>query len=401
MRTVLVLANSGSGLYDFRAGLIERLIAEGDTVICAIPDEQCVRQLKALGASVVRTPINRRGMNPVQDMKLYRGYRALIRRVKPDVVLTYTIKPNIYGGYACRKEGVPYIATITGLGSVFQKHDKGTGAMSGFSSNTGDGSTVSGSIDTENRSSVLQRLVTSMYRTALSDCACLFFQNAHNRGVFDELKIPRGRTRLVAGSGVDLNRHTPEDYPGHTAEETCFLYVGRLMKEKGSVELLQAMRRLHENYPGRCILRTVGYVEEGDDATDTLSALIEEGLREDYLEQFPYDTDIHPYYTAADAVIMPSYHEGMSNVLMEASATARPVLASNIPGCQEIVQDTVTGFLFPSQDADALYHAMERFLQLPVAERRMMGRAARRKMEHDFDRTQIIDAYMEEINACT
>ncbi|MBQ9512805.1 MAG: glycosyltransferase family 4 protein [Lachnospiraceae bacterium] len=388
-KKALILANSGSGLYDFRGGLITRLKDAGYEVLCALPDADAVKELRALGAKVVRTPMNRRGMNPVEDVKLYRGYRALLKKERPDIVLTYTIKPNIYGGYACRKEGIPYIATVTGLGSVFQSESEGTGTLTHFS---------------EKRVCVpvplthLQRLVTAMYRTALKDCKCLFFQNANNRAVFERFSIPSGKTKLVNGSGVDLKRHMPEDYPGHTQETTQFLYVGRLMKEKGSIELLRALRRLVNEYPERAHLTCVGYMEDESSAdAQEIAALARQAEEDNLLTRLPYDKEIHAHYAKADAVVMPSYHEGMSNVLMEASATARCVLASDIPGCKEIVEDTVTGFLFPARDEDALFYAMEKFLKLLVAERRMMGRAARRKMECEFDREQIMDAYMEEI----
>ena len=409
MKKALLLINSSSGLYDFRGGLIKRLVAEGYDVLCGVPDDLCVKELRGLGARVVRTDINRRGMNPVQDVKLFRGYRALIRKEKPDVVLTYTIKPNIYGGYAARREGVPYIATLTGLGSMFQEcvrgESAGTGTMTHFSLRREQPlmSAEKRVIVPVPHDSPLQRLVTAMYRTALKECACVFFQNEENRSVFEMLRIPSGKTRLVNGSGVDLERHLPEGYPGHAETEvTTFLYVGRLMREKGSIDLLRAMERLHDEAPGSVCLQTVGYTEQGEqDAADELQVLTERALSAGYLTQHPYDTDIHPYYTAADAVVMPSYHEGMSNVLMEASATARPVLASDIPGCREAVEDGATGFLFPARDTDALYDAMRRFVRLPVAERRMMGAAARRKMEAQFDRAAVVDAYMEEIRACT
>lgn len=367
-KKALILANSGSGLYDFRGGLITRLKDAGYEVLCSVPDADAVKELKALGARVVRTRINRRGMNPVEDGRLYRGYRALLKKERPDIVLTYTIKPNIYGGYACRREGIPYIATITGLGSVFQGK------------------------------SHIRRLVTAMYRAALKESRCLFFQNAENRAVFETLAIPSGKTRLVNGSGVDLKRHIAEEYPGHAEEETHFLYVGRLMKEKGALELLQALKRLCKDAPGRAVLTCIGYTEDEDNAdTQKILKLAKEAEADKILKRLPYEKDIHPYYAQADAVIMPSYHEGMSNVLMEACATARPVLASDISGCREIVEDGVNGFLFPARDTEALLQAMRKFLALPVAERRMMGRAGRRKMEAQFDREQIMDAYMEEI----
>lgn len=366
MSKILILANSSGGLYDFRNELVTRFIGRGDEVVISLPDELRVPELRAEGAKVIHTHINRRGMNPMEDIKLYKAYKELISQEKPDVVVTYTIKPNVYGGMAAGKLKVPYVATITGLGSAFQ----------------------GGSF----KKNLIKMLVVFLYKMGLKKSSCIFFQNSENRGIFESLGITKGKkTKLVNGSGVDLERHVQEAYPGHEDDIVRFLYVGRLMREKGTAEYLEAAHLLHEKYDDRVSVATIGYYDE--DFRDEVNKAVKNGE----LKTIPFNKDINLFLKEADVIVMPSYHEGMSNVLMEASATGRPVLASNISGCREIVDDGVTGFLFEKQSTSSLFEAMDKMAALSVSERRQMGEAARKKVEKEFDRHSIIDAYVNEI----
>ena len=180
MSKVLILANSSGGLYDFRNELLLRLLKAGHEVLTSLPDDLRTKDIAEEGCRVIHTEINRRGMNPVQDLRLIRSYRKLLKEEKPDLVITYTIKPNIYGGYLCRRLHIPYITTITGLGSTFERE--------GFT----------------------KKLIVRMYRTGLKGCECIFFQNAENRDIFRTLGIRGKADQLVGGSGVDLKRHTQE-----------------------------------------------------------------------------------------------------------------------------------------------------------------------------------------------
>ncbi len=366
MSKIMILANSSGGLYDFRNELVTGLLELGHEVVISLPDDLRVPELKAEGARVIHTDINRRGMNPLEDLKLYKEYKRIIKEEKPDAVVTYTIKPNVYGGYACRKLKVPYISTITGLGSTFQ----------------------GGSF----KRNLVKKLVVAMYKTGFKDCRCVFFQNSQNREIFEKHGIVSGvNTKLVNGSGVDLKRHNKEAYPGHADDVVRFLYVGRLMAEKGTAEYLEAAGRIHKDFGDKVSVSAIGYYE--DDFKEQVEKAVEKGE----LKMIPFNKDIHPFLKEADVIVMPSYHEGMSNVLMEASATARPVLASNISGCREIVDDGVTGFLFEAKNADSLYTAMKKMAKLSADQRRTMGESARSKMEREFDRYSIIDAYITEI----
>lgn len=358
MKKVLILANSASGLYDFRNELLLKLL-ESYEVHVSLPDAEKVPQLAIEGCQIHHTPIDRRGVNPVKDMSLLFSYWKLISKIKPDVVLTYTIKPNIYGNLCCRLKRIPYIANITGLGSVFEN-----GGM-------------------------VQKIVVLLYKLSLKKASCIFFQNKKNQEIFEQHGIYGKKARLVPGSGVNLDRHTFEEYSSKE-EKMIFLYVGRVMKEKGIEELLYAAKVLcEENH--QVIFRLVGNYEE--DYKDIVEQYEKQGI----LELIGYQKEIHPYYKEAAAVLMPSYHEGMSNVILEASATGRPVLASDIPGCQEGFEEGITGFGFPPRDKEALLEALRRFVKLSEDERAQMGKNARAKMEREFDRKQVVNAYVEEI----
>ena len=377
-KTILILANSSGGLYDFRNELVLRLL-DKYRVVASLPDTVRTAELAEEGVEIVETSINRRGVNPIEDLKLMKAYRKLLAEIKPDLVLTYTIKPNIYGGYCCGQKKIPYITTITGLGSTFQKPG------------------------------LLRTMITIMYKAGLKKASCVFFQNSENLEIFKKYHIVESKRyhvveskngkreatgaigsnqkcRLVSGSGVDLTRHQPEPYP----EEACtrFLYIGRVMREKGIREYLEAAKQMHDE---QTVFQILGYCDE--DYEEQLVQAEKDGV----VEFLGFHPEVHEYIKNASAIVLPTYHEGMSNVLMEASATARPVLASNISGCKEIFDEGVTGFGFAPENSDDLIRALQKFKRLNWAERRTMGLAARTKMEQEFDRRLVADAYLEEI----
>lgn len=352
---VLILANSSGGLYDFRNELVVKLL-EKYQVVVSLPDKVRTKELAQEGCKVVYTPINRRGVNPLEDMKLLQSYRKLLQQEKPDLVLTYTIKPNIYGGFCCGRRKIPYISTVTGLGSTFQKE--------GF----------------------LLKMIVAMYRIGLKKAVCVFFQNEENKNIFEKYHIKGRASRLVNGSGVNLRRHALEPYPG--GDEVRFLFVGRMMKEKGIEELLSAARKLHGQ---RILFELLGYCDE--DYQDRL----DEEEREGVIRQLGFHPDVHEYLKNCSALVLPTYHEGMSNVLMEASATGRPVITTNISGCREIFEEGITGFGCEPKNSQDLICALEKFLKLSQEEREKMGQNARKKVEQEFDREKVVQAYFEEI----
>lgn len=356
MKKVLVLTNSSGGLYDFRGEFVEELCKKYEVYV-SMPDDVKERELTDLGCRIIQTPINRRGINPLEDLKLYRAYVKMMKELKPDLVVTYTIKPNIYGGFAAGMRKIPYIATITGLGGAFD------------------------------RTGPLLKLIVGMYRAGLKRAACVFFQNEENRGIFQDMGITARKTRMVMGSGVSLEKHIYEPYPER--EETHFLFVGRVMKERGILEYIEAARRLHSE---KVFFDIMGYCDE--DYQELLDDLEKEGV----VRQIGFHTQVHSYLAAADAIVVASFHEGMSNALIEGAATGRPVIASNISGCREAFEEGVTGFGFTPGNTGELIDAMDKFLSLSREERAVMGRHGREKMEREFDRKLVTAAYVDEVS---
>lgn len=356
MKKILILANSSSGLYDFRNELLSALLGQYE-VLVSVPDDQKTDLLAKEGCRVIHTDINRRGTSPTQDLKLLESYRKLLKKEQPDLVLTYTIKPNIYGGLACQKEHVPYLSTITGLGSAFE------------------------------RTGLFLEFIKDLYRRGLRGASCVFFQNRENMELFHAGGLVTGRDRLVSGSGVSLTTWQPLPYP--QGDTTVFLFVGRVMKEKGIEEYLRAADVLHGE---KVIFSIVGYCDED------WQEILDQKKKEGVIMQFDYQNDMHAFYEKCSAVVLPTYHEGMSNVLMEASACARPVIASSISGCREIFEDGVTGFGFVPKSSEALIEALRKFMALPQSARAAMGLSGREKMEREFDRSRVVGAYLEEIH---
>lgn len=354
MSRILVLSNSSGGLYDFRNELIEALLP-GNQIFISVPDDVKAKELTQEGCQVLKTPINRRGINPIEDLKLYRTYHNMMKELQPDMVLTYTIKPNIYGGFCAGRMKIPYMATITGLGGAFD------------------------------RTGVLLQLIIRMYRAGLKKAECVFFQNEENRDIFRRFGIRGKKEKMVMGSGVNLDKHSYEPYPEEG--ETHFLFVGRVMKERGILEFLEAAQKLHSD---KVFFDILGYCDE--DYQERLDRLEGEGV----IRQLGFHTQVHPFLKEADAVVIASFHEGMSNALIEAAATGRVVIASSISGCREAFEEGKTGFGFTPGKADELILAMEKFLKLPYEKRCEMGREARKKMEREFDRKLVTKAYMEE-----
>lgn len=350
---ILFLANSSSGLYDFRGMLLEKLL-EKAAVTVSTPAQLKADLLEDMGCKVVDTAMERRGLNPVKDLGLLLFYRKLVKREKPEMVVTYTIKPNIYGGMVCRLLKIPYAANITGLGTAFQ----------------GNG--------------MLRRLVTVLYRMALKGAKVVFFENSANMELFVEEKIVRReRCCLLAGAGVNLERYPLAPYPADDGS-VRFLFIGRVMKEKGVSELFSAMERLHSE-GCCCSLDVLGYSEEDFDT------VIRAGEAAGWLRCHGYQSDVRPFIEASHCFVLPSYHEGMANTNLECAAMGRPLITSNTPGCREAVIEGKTGLLCQPQDAESLYTAMKAFLNLSTDQRRAMGLAGRTHMEQVFDKRVVVE----------
>lgn len=351
-KQILILSNHSGGLYDFRKDLISEL-KKYASVTVAVPHNDRWDELLHLADRVIELPIDRRGMNPFHDSKLFHQYRAILKEVKPDLVLTYTIKPNIYGGLACRMAHIPYAVNITGLGSAIEN--------GGW----------------------LKKFVLALYKPALKGARVVFFENAGNRDTLAATGVvPQGRDVVLSGAGVNLEDYPYQSYPQEGAVR--FLFVGRVMHEKGVDELFAAAKRMKQEYGDGVEFHIVGSFEEG------YKPLMDELEQAGVVQYHGYQSDMKRFYAMASCVVLPSYHEGMSNVLLEAAASGRPLITSDIPGCREAVEDGVSGYLCPARDADALYRAMQRVMELSVKQRSEMGCRGRERMEQQFSKTAVV-----------
>lgn len=350
---LLILANYDVGLYKFRKDLIAELLRRNHEVVIALPDGSLVRNLEAMGCRFIDTPVDRRGINPLTDLKLLLHYWKILRAERPDLVITYTIKPNIYGGMVCRALRVPYATNITGLGTAFQK--QGT----------------------------LRTLVTMLYRVSLRRAKVVFFENSANLQLLvDEKIVPPEKTCLLNGAGVNLDEFQLLPYPEDTGV-TRFLFMGRVMKEKGVDELFAAMESL--NAEGiSCTLDVLGSYEEN--YASTIARYEKEG----WLHYHGYQEDVHPFIANCHCFVLPSWHEGMANTNLECAASGRPVITTNVPGCREAVEDGVSGFLCEKQNAESLLEAMRRFVALSADEKLQMGRSGRKLVAKEFDKQLVV-----------
>lgn len=357
---ILMLGNNDSGLYKLRKELLEKLINEHEVYV-SVPEGEYINEIEAIGCKViVNRQLERRGTNPVRDLRLFCHYSRLVREIDPDIVFTYTIKPNVYGGLVCSQRRIPYLANITGLGTSVEN------------------------------GGILQRLTLTLYKAGLAHAEKVFFQNRENLEFFLRHRVIKGCCEVLPGSGVNITQHCYEPYPDERGP-LVFSMIGRIMRDKGMDELLSAAEKIKEKYPD-VTFRLIGFFD--DDYEEKIRQAENKGVVE-YVGQ---QRDIHPWIKESNAVIHPSYHEGMSNVLLETAATGRPILASDIPGCREAFEEGVSGLGFKPQNVGELVKAIEKFIGLSHEEKAAMGRAGRRKMEQEFSRDIVIEKYIAEID---
>lgn len=350
---ILIITNHSYMFWRFRSELTAELLKRAEVVI-STPFAGHEKDLEKMGCRCIETDMERRSLDLRKEISLYRFYKNLLRKEKPDLVITYSIKPNIYGGFACLALGIPYYVNVQGLGSVFQKEPYATGA-------------------------------SLLYSAAIRGARAVFFENQGNADVFVQRGIvPKRKQVVLNGAGINLGIYEEQEYP---SEENGirFLFLGRIMREKGITEMLDAGERLKKELGNRVGIDLVGFFE--DDYKDRIESLVKDNI----VRFHGFCSDPRPYYAMSHCVVLPSYHEGMSNVLLEGAASGRALITSNIPGCREAVTEWESGYLVPPRDSEALYRAMKRFVLLTPEERRQMGKMSRKKMEEEFDKQRVVE----------
>ena len=361
---VALIANDTTFIYNLRREVLIRFIKEGYCVTVIGQILAFKEELESIGCTIVNIQTARQGKNPFSDLALFRNYYTILSRIKPDIVFTNNIKPNVYAGLACHLLGIRYMPNITGLGTPVEYPG------------------------------LMQQLTTRLYKLGVSGAEVVFFQNTENEKFFRDRNMlsPKSRTILLPGSGVSLVNHPVLPYP--KGEEVHFLFIARILKEKGIDLYLNAARRIRETHK-EAVFHICGGCDDPK-YNEILAAEHEAGNVVYHGQQ----KDMLPFFTQASCIVHPSYYpEGMSNVLLEAAASGRPIIATDRSGCRETVDDGKTGFVIPIKDEDALIEAIEKILAMSPAEREAMGLAGRAKMEREFDREIVAQMYVEVINS--
>ncbi len=368
-KLIALFTNDYDDVYCFRRELIEAIINSGYEMLISCPYGEKFDLMQDIKYISDDPYIDRRGTNVVSDAKLFVHYFNLLRKHRPSVVLTYTAKPNVYCGLAAQLLGIPVISNVTGFGSVI------------------------------NHSGFVQTFVMMLFKLVFRRSDCVMFQNSTNMKLAEEKGMVKGERKLIPGSGVNTEKFVAQEYPqggdGKTGEKVVFNYVGRVLKDKGVDDYIEAAKRIKKNYP--CTeFNMLGFIEPTEIHYEKeLAELEKQGILKFHGSQ----KDTKPFIKASHAIIHPStYGEGMSNVLLESGSSARPIISTDNPGCKETFIDGETGFMYKGGNVDELCKCIEKFLSMPNEERKLMGEKGRVYIKNNFSREIVIDAYLKKIN---
>lgn len=363
MRPCLVISvNTTWNLANFRVGLIRGLVADGWRVVCLAPTDRHADRVRALGCELMHLPMDNDGTHPVRDLQLFWRYWRLLRELKPAAFLGFTVKPNVYGSLAAHASAIPVINNIAGLGTAFL------------------------------RGGWLLRVVRMLYGLALRRSQTVFFQNVDDRDLFLQHGLVRMQQAMVLpGSGINLQHFTPRPRQRKECHPLVFLLVARLLWDKGVGEFVGALRLLRESgVPFEA--RLLGFL----DARNPTAVPVEDVRQwqaQGLLTYCGESDDVRDAIADADVVVLPSYREGTPRSLLEAAAMAKPLIATDVPGCREVVVDEQNGYLVEPRSALGLARAIERMVLVSETERIDMGRKSRELVEQSFDEQRVLLAY--------
>ena len=361
MKKVLFLANHFITLYSFRKELIKKLVEEGNEVYLSLPENDENKYFSDLGCKIIPTEIDRRGVNPVKDLKLISFYKKMIPEIDPDIIFSYTVKPNIYGTIASNRK-YKQVCNITGTGATFLKK------------------------------SFVSTVCTFLYKISIKKCYKVFFQNTGDRDYFIANKMVANNYEMLPGSGCNLEEHKLVPMPSDDVMR--FIFIGRVMKLKGIDEYLECAKEIKSKYPNTEFL-IAGWNEE-----EEYKQIVSEYQEKGYVNYIGFRKDIADWVAKCHCTVLPSHGgEGVPNVLLESAAAGRVCIGSKINGTMDVIDDGVTGYLFNTGDASDLASKVEKFISLSTDERAKMGLAGRAKVEKEFDRQIVIQKYFDEISA--
>lgn len=342
--------------------MINAMVRQGHELYLSLPKSDENKYFEDLGCHIIETEIDRRGVNPIKDIRLILFYKKMIPQVNPDIIFSYTIKPNIYGTLVSNGK-YRQVCNITGTGATFLKR------------------------------SLVSSICEVLYKLSIKRCYKVFFQNTGDRDFFIKEGLVKNNYAMLPGSGCNLQQHTFKPLP--EGNEIRFIFIGRVMKLKGIDQYLQAAEIIRKKYPNTKFF-IAGWNEQPD-----YMRLVEEAQKAGWVEYIGFRKDIDQWIEKCHCTILPSHGgEGVPNVLLESAATGRICIGSKINGTVDVIEDGKTGFLFNTGDGEDLARKIEKFILLSPELRSAMGRAGREKVEHEFDRRIVVNAYMKEITNC-
>jgi glycosyltransferase involved in cell wall biosynthesis len=359
---VAIVLNTSWNIYNFRMNFVKALLAKGYEVHTVAPEDDFTHYLREAGCIHHSLRMDSRGINPIKDTALIVELWSIYRKIKPDVVLHYTIKPNVYGSLAASFLGIPAINNVCGLGTVFLKKN------------------------------LLSMVAIFLYRWTFRFPKKVFFQNPDDRDLFLSRKlVPLESVDLLPGSGIDLTRFAPAPFTRN--KKFTFLLISRLITDKGIMEYVDAVKMLKAR--GFDAHFQILGAKDPKHQRGIPVAVIESWIAGNTIEYLGTTKDVQPFIKAADCVVLPSYREGAPHTLLEAASCAKPIVTTNVPGCHSVVEDNYNGFLCRMKDAEDLATKMERMAELDDNTLKQFGENGRKKMEMEFDEILVIDKYME------
>lgn len=358
-KKILFLANHFITLFSFRKELIQKLVNDGHDVYLSIPEDEN-HYFENLGCHIILTDIDRRGVNPKNDLKLIYFYKKMISEIKPDIIFSYTIKPNIYGSLVSNHLHVKQVCNITGTGATFLNDN------------------------------VVAKICKLLYRISIRNCYKVFFQNTGDRDFFVKNNLVNDNYEMLPGSGCNLEEHKYK--PMIESDVIRFIFIGRVMKLKGIDEYLEAAKIIKNKYSNTEFL-IAGWNEE-----EEYIKIVNNYQEKGYVNYIGFRKDISDWIEKCNCTVLPSHGgEGVPNVLLESAATGRASIGSNINGTADVIDDGVTGYLFEKGNTESLVDKLEKFINLTFEERKSMGKAGRNKIEKEFDRNIVVNKYCEEV----
>lgn len=360
-KKILILSNHFITLYNFRKELISKLVEDGHEVFISMPKAEENQFFVDLGCEIIETEVDRRGINPIRDLMLIIKYIFIMKKVRPDIIFSYTIKPNIYGSIASNLTKYRQVSNITGTGATFIKKD------------------------------ALSSVAKWLYKISIKRSYKVFFQNSGDKEFFIKNNLIKNNYALIPGSGVNLHQFSVSNLP--LDDEVNFIFIGRIMELKGINEYLETAKIIKSRYQNTNFY-IAGFIEE-ERYNDIINGYHNKGI----INYIGFQKDIKSWIEKCHCTILPSHGgEGVPNVLLESAAMGRICISSKINGSKDVIQDGLTGFLFEAGDTFDLKDKVEKVIQQNYEAKKQMGLSGRRKVENEFDRKIVINTYLDEVS---